>query len=179
MGRYTLILESDLDGKKIIEVGGAKKTSLKKIDLVTTKVRTKEELLRLLGCEVKDGDFDFYITYRQDKKEKKLPIAYENKTKLANTKMLNDSLVDTEDEYFRDILKTFLMAINKPRYLGILKSDSVLTAKLSSYIDIWKHEDQSEFTREKVAYYMASYKQMRDIIFSFEKYNEMNRQKRR
>lgn len=179
MGRYTLILESDLEGKKIIEVGGAKKTSLKKIDLITTKVRTKEELLRLLGCEENTDNYDFYITYRQDKKEKKLPIAYENKTKLANTRMIDDSFVCTEDEYFRDILKTFLKAIYKPNYLSILKSDRVLTAKLSEYVDVWKHEDQSEFTRDKIAFYMSSYKQMREIIFSFEKFNEMNRQKRR
>jgi len=63
--------------------------------------------------------------------------------------------------------------------MKILESDRVLTAKLDEYIDIWMHEDQSEFTRGKVAYYMSSYKQLREIIFSFEKYNEMNKQKRR
>ena len=178
MGRYTLILESDLEGKKIIEVGGVKKTSLKKIDLVTTQTKSKEDLLDMLECDI-DGGFDFYITYRQDKKEKRLPIAYDNKRKLANVRMDNESFVNIEDVYFKQILKTFLEAIKRPRYMKILESDRVLTAKLDEYVDIWMHEDQSEFTRGKVSYYMSSYKQLREIIFSFEKYNEMNKQKRR
>ena len=43
----------------------------------------------------------------------------------------------------------------------------------------WKYEDNTDFTREKVAQYMSSYKQLRAIIFSFEKYNNRVKQKRR
>ena len=137
------------------------------------------ELLKLLNCDIKGENFDFYITYRQDKKEKTLPIAYDNKRKLANTRMINESFVNTEDLYFRQILRTFLEAVRRPNYMHILESDRILNAKLDQYLDIWMHEDQSDFTRGKLAHYMSSYKQMREIIFSFEKYNEINRQKRK
>ena len=179
MGRYTLILETDLEGRRIIEVGGAKKTSLKRIDLETTKARSKEELCNLLDLDINGDEYDFYITYRQDGREKVLPVAYENKKKLAYTRMTSESVVNTEDIYFNQIVKTFLKAIKKPMYLDILREDKVLIAKVEQYVNIWKYQDQSNFTRDKLAYHMSTYKQLRDIIFSFEKYNEICKQKRR
>ena len=87
--------------------------------------------------------------------------------------------LNTEDKYFRQILKTFLEAIKRNEYLRILKEDRVLTSKLEEYMEKWKYEDDTDFTREKVAQYMSSYKQLRAIIFSFEKYNNRVKQKRR
>lgn len=178
MGRYSLILE-ELDGRRVVEISKAKKTSLKKIDLVTTKVNSRVELFHSICGHEGNGDYDFYIVYRQDGKEKRLPIAYQNKTKLADVKMKDESTVNTEDKYFRQILKTFLEAIKRNEYLRILKEDRVLTSKLEEYMEKWKYEDNTDFTREKVAQYMSSYKQLRAIIFSFEKYNNRVKQKRR
>ena len=93
--------------------------------------------------------------------------------------MKDESTVNTEDKYFRQILKTFLEAIKRNEYLRILKEDRVLTSKLEEYMEKWKYEDDTDFTREKVAQYMSSYKQLRAIIFSFEKYNNRVKQKRR
>ena len=58
MGRYSLILE-ELDGRRVVEISKAKKTSLKRIDLVTTKVNSRVELFHSICGHEGNGDYDF------------------------------------------------------------------------------------------------------------------------
>ena len=90
--RYSLVFEG-YDGKlvylwkdgDIVKNTGRKKFPLSQIDAFTTRLNDDSELRKMFEYFLKEdlGAGNFYVEYVQDKKKKRLEVAYKNRENLA------------------------------------------------------------------------------------------------
>lgn len=192
MNRYSLVKNTSYNDQKIISIPSDEvakmKASLREIDEFTTQYENSEELLQ----DVNNGLFKLEdpaklkgpkmylknynkvtIAYQQYGKIKETGVLYKKNSWVKDTKMVDNSRVDTRDPYFRAVVKEFINVCQTPGGYDFLVSLRTISLKVCEYIEkmIYDH-DYSDFNRQKLMEHMSSYKQYREIVLGIKAYRQ-------
>ncbi len=181
-GRYTLVIENE--HKNLIPVSDSDtiKVDLASIDRYTTKFSTPQEIIEnLKNREITvKGYRTMYISYRANKAEQKLDVAFSEHEQLSKIAQRSDSKVNINSSEFNKFFNTLLRLLDNNSFYKFLLNQKVNDmyvlnnkSRLKDYLDerysVGRNDD---FTISKIKEHISSYKKFRDIYMVFYEYNQ-------
>ena len=182
-GRYTLVLENEY--KHLIPVSNSNniKVDLASVDRYTTKFSSPQQIIEELKNRqiIVTAYRSIYISYRANKAEQRLEVAFNKHKQLSEIAQKSDSKVNINSPEFNRFINKLLNLLDNNSFYKFLLNQKVNDmyivnekSRLKDYLDERYSVGRNDnFTISKIKEHMSSYKKFRDVYFAVYEYNKI------